>query len=519
MFKDNGKKIALNTVVIYAKMFIQIVVSLYTVRILLESLGVDYFGVFTLSAGIMALFSFLNSAMSVSTQRYLSYYQGADEPKIQAKIFSSSIVLHFAISVITILFLLVIMPFLFDQWLNIDDAYILNAKYLYLCMLVSLFFTIMSVPFVGVLYSRENVLIDSALIILQTVLKLLAAFYLTQYPYTERLSVYGQALTLISLVVFLSYCVYCMTRYDECKLKMDSFEFSKLKEMTLFAVWNLYSNLCYVLNNQGLNIIINIFLGTAANAAYGVSSQVNGQVRELSLSLVRVLNPQIMKSEGMNNRQRMLNISMLATKLGFFLVSIVTIPALFSMPKILDIWLTNVPVLTSNICIFLLISTMINQTTVGINSAMLAIGNIKRFQMYIGTIALLTLPLSYLMLEMYTSIYPLLGVLIIIELVTGGVKVGFFCSASKIGIRSYLENCILRLCTPLILLFSLQWVFYTYFNEVLTNLQYLLISVFLMLLLYTPSYYIFALSHHERIIFNDILKAIIKRLPKRVQNA
>ncbi|QQO62347.1 hypothetical protein JI723_19395 [Providencia manganoxydans] len=503
-------KVISNTIIVYAKMALLIGISLYTVRELLNNLGVDSYGIFTLSAGLITVFTFLNSAMSISTQRYLSFYQGTSKLDMQNNVFVASLILHFFIAIITTFILFSIIPILFsvNGVLDIEAQFLNDAKNLYMCMIVTLFFTIVSVPFVATLFSRENILLDSIILILQALLKLIAAKIICFYPASERLTIYGLLLIVISGLTFFFYAFYCCIHYSECRIKKQTKSKSLFKEMSSFAGWNLYTNLCYVLNTQGLNIVLNIFLGTKINAAYGIASQVNGQVRELSLSLLRALNPQIMKSEGMEKRERTVKLSMLASKVGFFLVSIVAIPAMYVMPKILELWLNIVPEFTANICIFLLFSSIINQLTIGITSAIQAIGNIKRFQLIIGTTALITLPISYFLLKLGNSIYSVLILIILIEILTGYIKLYFFAHLCNMKIKTYFVDCIFRTTVSLLVSMTLGYFFIT-----LVGFNFFwLIPFIIMFVIYPPIFYFIGFNNHEKISFKNIVSNIKPKL-------
>ncbi|HEK0649268.1 TPA: MATE family efflux transporter [Proteus mirabilis] len=498
------EKVAFNTCIMYIKMALLIGISLYTVRILLNNLGIYNYGIFTLSAGLITVFSFLNSAMSISTQRYLSYFQGSKNIKMQNSVFYSSMILHIIVATISILVLLIIMPFLFNGFLNIDSKFISVARILYIYMLISLFFTIVSVPFVATLFSRENILLDSIILIVQAIMKLIAAHLIIYYPDSEKLSLYGLSLAVISGIVFLFYFIYCCKYYKECRINKNSNCNGLLKEMAFFAGWNLYTNLCYVLNTQGLNIVLNVFLGTTINAAYGIASQINGQIRELSLSLLRALNPQIMKSEGMEKRERTIRLSILASKFGFFLVSIVGVPAIFTMSEILKFWLNIVPSYTANICIYLLIASILNQLTVGVTSAIQAIGNIKKFQLVIGSIALLTLPFSYLLLKLGYSFYSVLTLIVVIEVITSFIKIYFFSKISNVSILNYFNNCLVYSLMPLIIA-----TIFLYLLNILIIINYNWVIYFiLMFLLYPPLFYLIGFNKNEKSNFKSLLTRI-----------
>ncbi|MCD9544471.1 hypothetical protein GLP24_06375 [Photobacterium carnosum] len=498
---DVKKRVALNTIFIYIRMFIQIIISLITIRILLNNFGVEGYGVFTISSGVITLFSFVNSAMATSTQRYLSYYQGGNLKEKQRNVFKSSAILHLFIAIITLLTLFVTKDIIFNNLLSIDKSFINVAKILYDFLLLGLFFNIISVPFVAVLYANENILYDSLILLLQVIFKLFLAYFIGFCSQEERLIIYSKGIFIMSFLAFIAYALFCFYKYNECKIKNKKLDVPLIKEMSHFAIWNIYSNICYVLNTQGLNVIFNIFLGIKVNAAFGVASQVNNQIKELSLSLLRAMNPQIMKSEGMGNKKRTINISMFASKIGFFLVSIVSIPSLFVMNDVLSIWLKKVPEFTVTICIYLLIATMINQLTVGINSAIQAIGNIKRFQIVIGSIAFTILPISYFILKYNGNINDVLIMLIVVEIITGIIKIKYFSIYTDVKIIEYFKVCILK--TILSLSIPSIFVYYVYHNY-LINSSWLFVYLS-MFITYPFIFYFLSLNSNEKKSISNLI--------------
>jgi len=497
--KDPKLKVAINTGIIYFKMLVQILISLYTVRVLISNLSISGYGLFSLSAGLITIFTFLNSAMAVATQRYLSFYQVGCSSSMQSQVFFSSLVLHIGVAVLSISILLAIMPMLLDGFLNIHERDIGTAKLLYKYMLVSLFFTIISVPYVAAINSHENILVDSVVLIVSAGLKLLAALLLVNFNETDRLGIYGASLATVSGISFLIYYFYCRLNYNECRVLGFKKDFGLIKDMSFFAFWNLYANFCYVLNTQGLNVVLNMFYGTTVNAAYGIASQVNGQVRELSLSLIRALNPQIMKSEGMSNRERMIDLSFLASKFGFFLVSIVAVPLIIMMPQILDLWLKNVPKYAEELCIFLLIATMISQLTVGVNSAIQAIGRIKRFQLLVGSIAILALPVSYFVLKSGYSIKSAFIVIILVEVITTVIKIKIFSEISSVSVLQFIRLCILKSLLPLFIVVIVV-IFIVNIREGMVFIGALLTPF-----IYIPLFYLIALNEKEKMHIKELV--------------
>lgn len=483
-------------------MLITMVISLFSVRLVLNALGAVDYGIFTLIAGIISILSFLNAAMTVSTQRYLSFHQGTGNSEMQKKVFTNSWILHVGIGFVVVALLAILMLFLFDGFLNITADRISTAKMIYYFMMVSVFFAMISTPFTASLDSHENMLWIAVVTIVQSFLRLLIAFSLFYFVEADRLFYYGLLIAGTSVVSFMLYAVFCLKNYEECSVKSFMVDKPLMKELAGFAGWNLYSNICYLLNTQGVNLILNLFFGTIVNAAYGIALQVNGQLKNLSLSLLKALNPQIMKSEGMNDRQRMLRVSMMASKFGFFLMAIFAIPSIFEMSVILKFWLKNVPENTIIFCSYFLLATLINQLTIGISPAIQAVGRIKNFQIIIGTVALLYLPLSYLLLMLGQPASSVFVLLVIFEIITGLIKIAFLKINCEIPANEYLKTVVAKMIFPALLICALIYLATIGINS---NKQ-IIITFAISLTVFPVLFYFFGLNDFEKKNIKILLK-------------
>ncbi len=511
MFKkieDPHARIVFNTAILYIKMLFTICFSFFTIRFLLDALGVENYGIFTLIGGVISLLLFLNSAMTVSTQRYLSYYQGTDDLEMQESVFMNSLVLHFAIGTIIVICLIAAMPIVFNGTLNIESDRVLSAKYLYLCMLCSVFFSILTVPFRASLNAHENIVTDSIVLFIQSFFKLIMAILLYSVIDGDKLVYLGAFLALSNLLALFFYIIYCRRNYAECNLSRYSVDVNLFLELARFAWWNLYTNLCYVLNTQGFNVVFNIFFGAKINAAYGVAFQVNAQIKNLSQSLLRAISPQIMKSEGMTDRERTIRMSLLASKFGFFLVAIAAIPCLFLMENLLELWLINVPEYTVMFCKYFLVATLINQLTVGITPAVQAVGNIKQFQIVIGTVALFTLPVAYMLLSYDYPLSSVFSLIVIVEIVTGVLKILLFQKICDYSARSYLVKVVIRMLVPALVCGAV-----VHLIDISAVFTYKIPSIILVSsLTYMSLFYFLSLEYEEKISINNFMQKLTSKV-------
>lgn len=406
MKKSN--RVVFNTCIQYGRMLITVGVNLYSTRLILSALGAVDYGIYNLIAGVIALLAFLNTAMSITTQRYLSVGQGKIDNEYQKIIFANSFWLHIGIGIIVVLLSEVAGIYLFDGFLNIAPERINVAKQLFHFMMISVFLTITNVPFSATLMAHENFLWPAILMILNALLNLGIALFLHLID-GDRLFFYGVCMILPVFLNFMLQSIYCFHKYSESwYLSMHWVKWKVLHELLCFAGWNLIHALCTVGTTQGIAILLNLFFGTIVNAAYGIANQVAGQINFFANSMLVAMNPQIMKAEGAGDRKQMLRLSMLASKWGFFLLAFIAIPCIFEMPAILGFWLKEVPEYTTDFCRLIIIAVLMNQLTIGLTTAAQAIGKLKTYTLVVCTIRILVIPVGYLLLRKgYSSIWVL----------------------------------------------------------------------------------------------------------------
>lgn len=426
-------------------------VSLYSTRLVLNILGAKDYGLFNLVGGVIAMLSFLNVAMSISTQRYLSFHLGAGDQQKLKSIFNASVILHFIIGIILVIILEVIGIYLFNKVLNIPIERIETAKIIFHFMVISTFFTITSVPYDAVINSHENMLFDAIISIFESMVKLGIAIYI-RFSSFDKLIIYGLLLVILTIVIRIYKRIYCTSKYPECKLQLRNNSNSViLKEMASFAGWNLFGAACNVARNQGVAVVLNIFFGTVVNAAYGIANQVIAQLNFFSSTMLKSLNPQIVKSEGSGNRQRMLRLVMLACKFPFILLSFFAIPLLIEMHYILKIWLKIVPDYTVVFCRLIIIITLINQLSIGLQTAIQTIGKIKNYQAFMGTLLLFNLPVAYVLLKLGFPAYSVLIASVVLECVALVSRMLFARKLTGLSIKDFLQNVIIKVVLTLVL--------------------------------------------------------------------
>lgn len=508
---SNTKRVIYNTGFLYGKMIISMFVALYSTRLILNALGAEDYGIFNLVAGVIAMLSFLNAAMTTSTQRYLSYYFGAKQTEKLKAIFNASVTLHLVIGLGVALLLEIAGLFLFNGFLNIPAERIPSAKIIYHFMVVSMFFTINAVPYDAAINAHEDLFFDAITGILESLLKLGIAIFLL-YTASDKLILYGLLIASTTIFIRIIKSVFCLKRYPESKVRsLFKVEISLFREMLSFAGWNLFGALCGMGRSQGLAIILNLFFGPIVNAAYGIATQINGQLMNFSGNMLKALNPQIMKSEGSGERKHMLKLAMRASKYAFLLLSFFAIPLLFEMDYVLKLWLKNVPGYTIIFCRLALLASLANLLTIGLQTAIQATGKIKIYQSVVGGLLLLNLPIAWLLLRFGFPAYSVLASAILIELLACCIRLYLLHQIAGLSVMAYLRNVIFRIFG--VVCFSLIPCFLILTNMTASFLRLVIIALSSSVVL-VIGIYMLGLERDEQMLVTSIIEKQKQRFLK-----
>lgn len=408
----------LNSIILYIKIIITMLISLVSVPMILNALGKSDYGLYNLIAGVISMLSFLNASMSITTQRFLSVAIGEKNNEKLNNIYNTSLVLHIIVGFIIVVLFEVCYLFLFDGFLNIEPERIQAAKLVYQFIVASTFFTIISVPFGALMNAKENMLAFSIIAIIDSLLKLILAFYLSRCTY-DRLIVYGACIAVISFFNVLFNQIYTKIKYKEFRISFGKY-FSKeyFKQMFGFAGWNTLGAVAMIGRNQGVAVIFNLFCGTVANAAYGIANQVNGVLGYFSSTFQKALNPQLMQSEGMHDKSRLIRISLISSKYSVWVIALFAIPLIVEMPYVLKLWLKDVPEYTLRLSQLILVLAIVYQYSVGLMSSIQVVGKIKDYFIVMSVLILMNLPICYCVLKFGMPLYYCIIVFIIIEFIS-----------------------------------------------------------------------------------------------------
>ena len=388
-------RVVKNTGFLYVKMGVTIFVSLYTLRILLASLGAADYGIFTIVGGAIAMLGFLNSTMANATQRFMSYAEGEGDLEKKKKIFNVSIILHVLIALLTCVLLLLVFYPLFNGILNIQADRVYAAEVVYFCLIFSTLLTIVNAPYDAVMNAHENMLYYSIIGIFESLLKLMIAFYCVYTSY-DKLIVYGLLMAMVPVITLTIMKVYCHKHYEECVIAPRRYwDYSLVKRIATFSGWNFLTAVSSLLTFQGLGVVLNHFYGTVLNAAHGIAMQVNSQLSQFSVNMMKALNPVIVKSAGAGNYEMMNRATIAGCKFSTYIMLFFAIPLIVEMPYVLKIWLVDVPEWTILFCILQIVVGIICQMSNSAATAVYAQGNIKWYAIYKSIMNILPVILTY----------------------------------------------------------------------------------------------------------------------------
>lgn len=480
---NSNTRLIVNTLAQNIRTVINIVLSLYSTRIAMQALGMSDYGIYMLVAGIVSLLSYLSSTLIVTTQRFLSYSAGAGQKEEMRKIFANSYLIHCLMGISLALLFASLTSVLFNgHLLNIPSEKMGEAKVVYLFVIVSVLFTFITAPFRALLISHENIVYISVVDVLDGMLKLGLVCSLLFVEHW-RLPLYALIMAGVMFFNFIMQSSFCYWKYEECTLvpHIRQFDLSICRKLLNFATWTIYGMACVYTRTQGVSIILNRLLGTIANAAYGVVTQVYGSVLFLSQAIQNAFSPQIIKAEGSGDRQRMLHLAELSSKYAFLLLAMVVIPLSFEIPAVLSWWLGCVPPHAVVLCRFILLTSLCDQITIGLGTANQAIGRIRNYSLVVNTIKVLTLPFFWFCLHAGYGLEKAMWVYIGFEAVCALVRLFFLQHTAGLSIRHFVEHVFARVTIPLLSVTAACWLMVSYvdipFRFLITGFLSAIVSV------------------------------------------
>ena len=363
----------------------------------MNSLGIVDYGIYNVVGGIVAMFGFINNAMSSATSRYITFAIGGTNEDLISKTFSTSILIHLCITLFILGLGETVGLWFFYSKLQIPEARISTASWVYQLSILSSMVMIISIPYNAVIIAYEKMSAFAYISIIDVIIKLIIAYSISFSPY-DKLTTYAFLLLGAQIINSFIYIQYCIHKFKIIKLQfiIDKVLF---KQMTGFAAWSLFGCTANIMYTQGLNIILNMFFGPVVNAARGIAVQVQNTINNFAVNFQTAVNPQIVKYYVQYDLCSMQNLMFRSSKFSFYLLLIISLPIFFETESILTLWLRNVPENTVIFLRLILVTTLIDTISNPIMKAADATGNIKRYHVIIGCTLIMIAPVSYIVLK------------------------------------------------------------------------------------------------------------------------
>ena len=393
----NNKRIAKNTLMLYFRMLFTMAVSLFTSRVVLNTLGVEDYGIYNVVGGVVSMFSIISGSLSAAISRFITVELAKGDSEKLRKTFSASVTIQLILSLIIVVLIESIGVWFLNAKMVIPAERLDAANWVLQFSIVTFIINLISVPYNATIIAHERMSAFAYISILEVVCKLVIVYLLKISP-IDRLVFYAILMCAVSVLIRFVYGYYCKKHFAECKF---SFHFDKdlLKRMFGFAGWNFIGASSAVLRDQGGNIIINLFGGPAVNAARGIAMQVNHAIVGFSNNFMTALNPQITKSYATGEHDYMMKLIFRGARFSFYLLLFLSLPVLTNTHYILSLWLGMVPDHSVLFIQLALIFAMSESISFPLVTAMLATGKIRNYQIVVGGLQMLNLPISYVLLR------------------------------------------------------------------------------------------------------------------------
>lgn len=433
---SDNKKIAKNTLLLYARMILLMLVSLYTSRVILNGLGVADYGIYNVVGGVVTMFSMLSGSLTAAISRFLTFELGTGNKEKLKSIFSASVTIQIALSFIVLVLAETVGLWFMNEKLIISDDRLCAANWCYQFSIITFVINLISVPYNSAIIAHERMSAFAYISILEAVGKLLIALGIVFSP-IDSLIFYGLMVAVLAIIIRIIYGWYCKKNFNECKYYFV-WDKSLLSQMFAFAGWNFIGSSATILRDQGGNIILNLFFGPTVNAARAIAIKVNSVLTGFVTNFMTALNPQITKSYASGDINNMMNLLTQGARLSFYMLLLLSLPVLLNTNYLLVAWLKLIPEHTVSFVQLTLILAMHECLAYPLTTAMLATGKIKKYQIVAGGLNLMNLPIAYICLYLGMIPESIVIVAIIFSLLVQIVRLGLLKSMIKLNVIEFI---------------------------------------------------------------------------------
>lgn len=506
----NNKRIAKNTIFLYFRTILIMLVTLYTSRVVLNTLGIEDFGVYSAVGGVVAMFAFITGALSNAISRYITYGIGEGDRKRVKVVFCTSMNIQIIISVVILIFCELAGLWFLNNKMNIPPDRLVAANWVLHCSLLTFVVNLISVPYNACIIAHEHMNAYAYISISDAILKLSVAFLLVISP-LDKLIAYSILLFVSALAVRLLCGIYCCRNFEESKYQ-PIYDKKLFYEMMSFAGWNFFSNGASVINIQGVSILVNVFFGVIPNSARGIALQVDAAVNQFVTTFTTAINPQITKSFAQDDKQRMFYLICKGAKFSYLLLLFFAIPIFFESDKILEIWLVQVPEDTPLFVRLSILGVMVTALGNTGYAACMATGKIKKYSIWITTIGSMVFVLTWIAYKVGVPVYTTYIIYICVYIFVQIVRLIIMKDLLNFPISQFMKDVV----SPIFLTTIIAAIGPLIVTSLVSStIIRVLITLFISILWTGISVYIFALTQGERTTITNNLILILNKVVKR----
>ena len=507
---ENNKRIAKNTLMLYFRMLLTMVVSLYTSRVVLGALGVEDYGIYNVVGGVVAMFSMLSGSLSSAISRFITFELGTGNQDKLTRVFSSSVTIQLGLSCIVLLLAETVGLWFLNNKMVIPESRIYAANWVYQLSLLTFIVNLISIPYNAAIIAHERMSAFAYISIFEAVSKLIVAYLIVISP-IDRLILYAVMLATIAVIIRLIYGTYCKRRFEECTYHFV-YDHNLLKQMFGFAGWNFIGASSALLRDQGGNIVINLFCGPAVNAARGIAFQVNTSIHSFVSNFMTALNPQITKSYASGERQYMMTLLFQGARLSYYILLLLSLPVIINTHYILQLWLGQVPEHTVLFVQLVLIFGMCESISTPLITAMLATGKIRNYQIVVGGLQMMNFPVSYILLRMGAIPETVLIVAIVISQMCLASRLYMLRGMIGLKARDFVKKVYINVLVVTVLSSVVPFLVSIFLKDNIWNFILLCIVAIASTLL--VEFYVGCTSNERQFIVSKVIKIIRKKYDK-----
>lgn len=503
----NNKRIAKNTLFLYIRMGISMIVQLYTSRIVLQNLGVTDYGIYNIVATFIIAFTYISGPLGTATQRFLNFELGKKQEGKVELVFNISLYIYIILGILFFLIIEIVGIWFLNNRMQIPIDRLDTANFVFHMSTLAIVFNLIKTPFESLIIAHERMAFYAYISIVDVLLKLLNAASLIWFTF-DKLKLYSVNLLVISIVILFCFIIFCSQQFRNIRFN-KLWDKNIFKEMLSFSGWNLFGSIATMTSNQGLSIVLNLFYGVVINASMGIASQVSSAITQFATNFQIAFRPQIVKYYAADEIQSLKLLINRTSKYSYLLLFVLVCPLCFNIDFILEKWLGVVPKYAAVFCICMSVYALIDTLSAPMWMAIQATGIVKKYQLVISSTMFLNIVLAYVFLKLGFRPSIVLEVKCVLDILYLCIRLYFLRILISFSIIDYIKDTIVKILTVTILSILSMIILSMFYHEKSWN--FLLISSMFLTILITIEIWLIALNKGEK---DKLINFIISRIKR-----